>query len=282
MPAGPRPARSARSPSSPGPAAYTPSSSRPSIRSGAASRTARIVTRPAASRAMTAGGTGGGGPSMVASRSMPSPARPVSRWAPAGVAGASTSTARSTARVRKPSSLAVPPARRPRAGGGAQMVCCAVQGGAHMKWTTLIGASLLAFATVACGGPADEPMPEPEAEASGPSYPLFELDPNWPALPNDWVTGEVSSVTVDRRDHIWVLHRPHTVPEENREERGAAHPRVRRHGRVRQCLGRSGRGVRLALERARPVRGSQRARLDRREQTRPAAPRRRKWKTTCC
>ena len=91
-----------------------------------------------------------------------------------------------------------------------------------MKWTTLLGASLLALAVAACGGPADGPMPE--AEASGPSHPLFELDPDWPALPNDWVTGEVSSVTVDRRDHIWVLHRPHTVPEENRDN--AAPPTV--------------------------------------------------------
>ena len=81
--------------------------------------------------------------------------------------------------------------------------------------TTLLGASLFALAVAACGGPADGPMPE--VEASAPSHPLFELDPDWPALPNDWVTGEVSSVTVDRRDHIWVLHRPHTVPEENRD-----------------------------------------------------------------
>ena len=86
-----------------------------------------------------------------------------------------------------------------------------------MNWTALIGSSLLALAVAACGGPAEDPMPEPEPEAAGPSYPTFELDPGWPALPNDWITGEVSSVSVDRRDHVWVLHRPLTVPEADRD-----------------------------------------------------------------
>lgn len=86
-----------------------------------------------------------------------------------------------------------------------------------MNWTAPIGSSLLALMVVACGGPAEDPMPEPEPEAAGPSYPTFELDPGWPALPNDWITGEVSSVSVDRRDHVWVLHRPLTVPEADRD-----------------------------------------------------------------
>lgn len=41
--------------------------------------------------------------------------------------------------------------------------------------------------------------------------PVFEVDPTWPKLPNDWVLGVVSSVTVDRRDHVWILHRPRNV-----------------------------------------------------------------------
>lgn len=85
-----------------------------------------------------------------------------------------------------------------------------------MNWTALIGSSSLALAVVACGGPAEDAMPEPEPEAAGPSHPLFELDPSWPALPNGWITGEVSSVSVDRRDHVWVLHRPLTVAETDR------------------------------------------------------------------
>ena len=89
-----------------------------------------------------------------------------------------------------------------------------------MNWMVKTGALVAALAMVACGGapPADESMPEPEAApaAAGPGFPTFEPDPDWPDLPNNWITGEVSSVAVDRRDHIWVLHRPHTVAEENR------------------------------------------------------------------
>jgi DNA-binding beta-propeller fold protein YncE len=44
------------------------------------------------------------------------------------------------------------------------------------------------------------------------AVPRFEVDPAWPPkLPNDWVMGEVTWVTVDRRDHVWILQRPRTV-----------------------------------------------------------------------
>ena len=46
--------------------------------------------------------------------------------------------------------------------------------------------------------------------------PTFQVDPAWPAIPNDWVLGEVSSISVDSRDHIWVLHRPRSIPEPQR------------------------------------------------------------------
>jgi DNA-binding beta-propeller fold protein YncE len=42
--------------------------------------------------------------------------------------------------------------------------------------------------------------------------PTFTADPTWPALPPNWVLGEVSSVSVDSRDHVWVLHRPRSIP----------------------------------------------------------------------
>lgn len=41
--------------------------------------------------------------------------------------------------------------------------------------------------------------------------PKFELDPAWPTIPNGWTLGQVSDVTVDSQDHIWILHRPRTV-----------------------------------------------------------------------
>ena len=46
--------------------------------------------------------------------------------------------------------------------------------------------------------------------------PAFELDPKWPSIPNNWVLGEVTSISVDRKDHIWVLHVPQSIPQAQR------------------------------------------------------------------
>src|SRR5215471_13772327 len=35
--------------------------------------------------------------------------------------------------------------------------------------------------------------------------PAFEVDRGWPTIPNGWILGEVSSVAVDGRDHIWII-----------------------------------------------------------------------------
>src|SRR5262245_35462155 len=38
--------------------------------------------------------------------------------------------------------------------------------------------------------------------------PRFEVDPLWPKpLPNGWYLGQTIGVTVDARDHIWIIHR---------------------------------------------------------------------------
>ena len=37
--------------------------------------------------------------------------------------------------------------------------------------------------------------------------PTFEVDPLWPKpLPNHWVLGWVTGVTVDEQDHVWIVH----------------------------------------------------------------------------
>ena len=41
--------------------------------------------------------------------------------------------------------------------------------------------------------------------------PVFEVDPMWPKLPNNWVLGNVSKIVVDRHDNVWLIHRPRTV-----------------------------------------------------------------------
>jgi hypothetical protein len=56
----------------------------------------------------------------------------------------------------------------------------------------------------------------PAIHAQPPTAPAFDLDPGWPSIPNHWVLGEVTSISVDRKDHIWVLHVPQSVPQAQR------------------------------------------------------------------
>jgi DNA-binding beta-propeller fold protein YncE len=50
------------------------------------------------------------------------------------------------------------------------------------------------------------------AQAARKEIPAFEVDRAWPKVPPQWVLGLVSGVAVDSQDHVWVLHRPETVP----------------------------------------------------------------------
>ncbi len=69
----------------------------------------------------------------------------------------------------------------------------------------LAAAALLLSATAA---PAQQAHPPTETP------PGFEVDPHWPkALPNNWIFGQVAGVAVDRRDHIWIVHRPRSLQE---------------------------------------------------------------------
>ena len=48
--------------------------------------------------------------------------------------------------------------------------------------------------------------------------PTFQVDSTWPALPNSWVLGTVTSVTVGKDDHVWIVHRTQAL---NANERAA-------------------------------------------------------------
>ncbi len=51
---------------------------------------------------------------------------------------------------------------------------------------------------------------QPPASFSG--LPQYQVNPFWPQpLKDHWLFGQVSSVAVDRFDHVWVLHRPKTL-----------------------------------------------------------------------
>lgn len=60
-------------------------------------------------------------------------------------------------------------------------------------------------------------------EAASVQAPRFEVDPLWPKpLPNHWVLGNVIGVSVDSRDHIWIIHRQGSL--EAMENYAAANP----------------------------------------------------------
>src|SRR5260221_42867 len=57
----------------------------------------------------------------------------------------------------------------------------------------------------------------PVREHSGAGY---TVDASWPKpLPNNWTLGQVAGIAVDARDHVWLIHRPKTLID---EEKGAA------------------------------------------------------------
>src|SRR5262245_44968114 len=73
-------------------------------------------------------------------------------------------------------------------------------------WLSACAAAVLAFSV--CVAPA--------RAQSNLRAPQFRVDPSWPTIPNNWVLGEVTSISVDRNDNIWVLHVPQSIPEDKR------------------------------------------------------------------
>ena len=76
----------------------------------------------------------------------------------------------------------------------------------------------------ACGGGGEDAgqgrptSPAEAADAPPVEVPAYVRDPFWPrGVPDGWVLGAPTSVAVDSRDHVWVLHRPRTAPADQRE-----------------------------------------------------------------
>ena len=67
------------------------------------------------------------------------------------------------------------------------------------RWIT-VSSVCLAGVLAGCGS-------SESATSGGPVAPRFEVDPLWPKpLPNHWVIGSTVGVTVDSRDHVWIIH----------------------------------------------------------------------------
>jgi DNA-binding beta-propeller fold protein YncE len=52
------------------------------------------------------------------------------------------------------------------------------------------------------------------AEPTSRSLPVFEIDRAWPKVPPQWKLGDPSSIAIDAKDNVWVLHRPRTLKPE--------------------------------------------------------------------
>src|SRR5579859_4240598 len=48
------------------------------------------------------------------------------------------------------------------------------------------------------------------------SLPLFAVDRAWPKVPPQWKLGDPSSIAIDAKDNVWVLHRPRTLKPEQK------------------------------------------------------------------
>src|SRR5437870_13763431 len=83
-----------------------------------------------------------------------------------------------------------------------------------MRQTNNIALAAAAIAaTLIAIGCAQSPMREGGAWA-------YAVDAAWPKpLPNNWNLGQVAGIAVDARDHVWLIHRPKTLID---EEKGAA------------------------------------------------------------
>ena len=98
------------------------------------------------------------------------------------------------------------------------------------------------FALIAVATGLDGRGPVVSAQG-GRGVPQYELDPSWPPqLPNNWVMGVPTWVAVDRRDHVWVLHRPRTTPKEQRANAAPAVIEFDQNGKFVQAWGGPGTG----------------------------------------
>jgi DNA-binding beta-propeller fold protein YncE len=71
-----------------------------------------------------------------------------------------------------------------------------------VTWIPLVVAAGVAFGTQAI-------------PAQNRSVPTFEVDRSWPKVPAQWKLGDPSSIAIDSRDNVFVLHRPRTLKPED-------------------------------------------------------------------
>ena len=87
--------------------------------------------------------------------------------------------------------------------------------------------TVVTFLALGCAAPNETQPSEPAAADAEPvaadasETPSFRVDPFWPGeLPNNWILGQVSGLSVDAQDHVWIVHRRRTLDARQRGEEG--------------------------------------------------------------
>src|SRR5262245_48019312 len=76
-----------------------------------------------------------------------------------------------------------------------------------MNWTRIIRVSACALALAAFAATGDDDAVI--VQAQGTQVPIFEYDPTFPKpMRENWAIGPIGGLAVDRRDHLYVAHRP--------------------------------------------------------------------------
>jgi len=79
--------------------------------------------------------------------------------------------------------------------------------------------AVAAAAAVLVASCSEMPGERAPSAAAGAGTPKFAVDPYWPKpLPGNWLLGQVAGIAVDKDDHIWIVHRPTTLVD---DEKGA-------------------------------------------------------------
>src|SRR5918995_3439281 len=74
-------------------------------------------------------------------------------------------------------------------------------------------------------GPAATPAAAAAEFGAAGVAPRFEVDPFWPKpLPSHWLLGSTIGVSVDSRDHVWIIHRQESLNLETEASAGKNAP----------------------------------------------------------
>jgi hypothetical protein len=71
--------------------------------------------------------------------------------------------------------------------------------------STIAAVVMLSLAALTSGAKAQGTVPEPVPALDG--VPVFQADPKWPILPQDWTWGQVIGIFADPRGHVWTSNR---------------------------------------------------------------------------